>query len=74
MFGDANLGSVSHGKTTETLDISGPPIRSLLEVSIIETKHLMEISDFDQDGVLSKHLGSVDLRPRPMLVDVFRFA
>ena len=61
-------------KTTETLDISGPPIRSLLEVSIIETKHLMEISDFDQDGVLSKHLGSVDLRPRPMLVDVFRFA
>ena len=34
----------------------------------------MEISDFDQDGVLSKHLGSVELRPRPMLVDVFRFA
>ena len=36
-----------------------------LEVSIIETKHLMEISDFDQDGVLSKHLGSVELCPRP---------
>ena len=28
-----------------------------LQVSLLETKHLMEISDFDHDGKLSQHLG-----------------